>query len=450
MQKITLDYSNAMVDRREIKLLEGQILDAHEKIHKKTGAGFEFLGWTDLPEKYDREEVERIKKAAQKIRKQSDVFVVIGIGGSYLGARAVIEALSHPFYNFLGKDRREGPQIFYAGNNISGTYLKGLIDAISGKDISVNIISKSGTTTEPAIAFRIFRDYLEGKYGKEEARERIYVTTDSSKGALKKLSDDNGYENFVIPDNIGGRFSVLTPVGLLPIAVAGFDIDKLLCGAANARKYCNKPSLTENPSYLYAAIRNILYRRGKEVEILVSYEPFLHYFSEWWKQLFGESEGKDGKGLFPASVDFSTDLHSLGQYIQDGKRNLFETVLNVYKLPYDMKVPEDDKNLDGLNFLKGKTLNFVNKKALTGTVIAHVDGKVPNIIVNIPEINENYMGELIYFFEMACAVSGYVLGVNPFNQPGVESYKKNMFALLGKPGFEELKSKIESKLSKQR
>lgn len=446
MSEINLDYSQALVDKSEIEFLEGQVLDAHKKIHTKTGAGSDFLGWVDLPQTYDSKEVERIKSAAEKIKGNSDIFIVIGIGGSYIGARAVIEAIGHPFYNFLDKDERKTPQIFYAGNNLSGTYLKGLLDIVKGKDVSVNVISKSGTTTEPAIAFRIFRDYLEEKYGKEEARERIFVTTDSSEGALKKLAESEGYESFVIPDDIGGRFSVLTPVGLLAIAVAGLDIEKLLSGAAHAKKYCDMPSLFENPSYLYAAIRNILYRRGKTIEILASYEPSLHFFAEWWKQLFGESEGKDGKGLFPVSVDFSTDLHSLGQYIQDGKRNLFETVLNINELDHDIKVPEDEKNLDGLNFLKGKTLNFVNQKAFEGTVIAHTEGRVPNIVVNVPEMNEGSMGELIYFFEKACAISGYILGVNPFNQPGVESYKQNMFALIGKPGFETLREKIENKL----
>lgn len=446
LDKITLDWSHALVDQKEVEYLEGQVQDAHDKIHNKIGAGSDFLGWVTLPKTYDSDEVSRIKRAAQKIKENSDVLVVIGIGGSYLGARAVIDALSHPFYNFLDKEKRNNPQIFYAGNNISGTYLKGLLEAVDGKDISINVISKSGTTTEPAIAFRVFRDYLEEKYGKSKAKERIFVTTDSSKGALKKAADHEGYESFVIPDDIGGRFSVLTPVGLLPIAVAGIDIEELLKGAAKAKDYCDRLSLMENPSYIYAAVRNVLYQRGKTTEILVNYEPSLHYFSEWWKQLFGESEGKDGKGLFPASVDFSTDLHSLGQYIQDGRRNLFETVLNVKKADTDIKVPRDEKNLDGLNFLEGKTLNFVNEKAFEGTVLAHVDGNVPNIIVNIPKLNENYIGQLIYFFEKACAISGYLLGVNPFNQPGVESYKQNMFALIGKPGYEKLKSKIENKL----
>lgn len=446
MDKITLDWSYSLVDLREIEYLESQVLDAHKKIHNKTGAGSDFLGWVMLPKTYDLEELNRIKKAAQKIKESSDVLIVIGIGGSYLGARAVIDALSHPFYNFLDKKQRKTPQIFYAGNNISGAYLKGLLEAVEGKDISINVISKSGTTTEPAIAFRVFRNYLEKKYGKLESKKRIFITTDSSKGALKQTADHEGYETFTIPDDIGGRFSVLTPVGLLPIAVAGIDIEKLLQGAAKAKNYCDRFSLMENPAYIYAAIRNILYRRGKTTEILVNYEPSLHYFSEWWKQLFGESEGKDGKGLFPASVDFSTDLHSLGQYIQDGRRNLFETVLNVKKIDNDIKIPKDEKDLDGLDFLKGENLSFVNQKAFEGTVIAHVDGNVPNIIVNIPRLDEDFMGQLIYFFEKACAISGYLLGVNPFNQPGVESYKKNMFALIGKPGYEKLKNELESRL----
>lgn len=447
MYKISVDYSLANVESREIEYLKDYVLKAHDILHEKTGAGADFLGWIDLPETYDHDEFEKIKKAAAKIRKNSDVFITIGIGGSYLGARAVIEALAHPFHNVLERDKRKAPQIFYAGNNISGTYLAGLLEAIEGKDISINVISKSGTTTEPAIAFRVFRNYLEEKYGKKEAKERIFITTDASKGALKELAQEEGYESFIIPDDVGGRFSVLTAVGLLPIAVAGIDIDKLMAGAATAKEYCDKKFLEENPAYLYATLRNILYRKGKDVEVLVNYEPSLQYFSEWWKQLFGESEGKDHKGLYPSSVGFSTDLHSLGQYIQDGRRILFETVLNVEKPRWDLEIKEEAKNLDGLNFLKGKTMDFVNKKAFEGTLIAHADGQVPNIVVNVPEINEYYMGQLIYFFEKACGISGYLLGVNPFDQPGVESYKKNMFALLGKPGFEKLKTDIEKRIS---
>lgn len=447
MYKISVDYSLANVESREIEYLKDYVLKAHDILHEKTGAGADFLGWIDLPETYDHDEFEKIKKAAAKIRKNSDVFITIGIGGSYLGARAVIEALAHPFHNVLERDKRKAPQIFYAGNNISGTYLAGLLEAIEGKDISINVISKSGTTTEPAIAFRVFRNYLEEKYGKEEAKERIFITTDASKGALKELAQEEGYESFIIPDDVGGRFSVLTAVGLLPIAVAGIDIDKLMAGAATAKEYCDKKFLEENPAYLYATLRNILYRKGKDVEVLVNYEPSLQYFSEWWKQLFGESEGKDHKGLYPSSVGFSTDLHSLGQYIQDGRRILFETVLNVEKPRWDLEIKEEAKNLDGLNFLKDKTMDFVNKKAFEGTLIAHADGQVPNIVVNVPEINEYYMGQLIYFFEKACGISGYLLGVNPFDQPGVESYKKNMFALLGKPGFEKLKTDIEKRIS---
>lgn len=442
MNNITLDYSNALIKETELDYIRGQVSAAHKMLHDKTGPGNDFLGWVDYPVNYDKEEFTRIKEAAGRIKKNSDVFIVIGIGGSYLGARAAIEALSHSFYNMLPKEKRNTPEIYFVGNNISGTYLKHLLDVIEGKDISINVISKSGTTTEPAIAFRILKDYMEKKYGKEGAKKRIYATTDKEKGALRKLADDEGYETFIIPDDVGGRFSIFTPVGLLPIAVAGLDIEKMMEGAKAGREEYSIDELDKNPCYQYAAIRNILHRKGKLIEVLVNYEPSLHYVSEWWKQLYGESEGKDGKGIFPASVDFSTDLHSLGQYVQDGRRHLFETVINVVKPREDVEIGEDDRNLDGLNYLAGKTMDFVNKKAFEGTLIAHTDGNVPNIVLNIPEMNEYYFGKLIYFFEKACGISGYLLGVNPFDQPGVEAYKKNMFALLGKPGFEELREEL--------
>lgn len=443
MTNIYFDYSNSLLKEDEIVYMKDQVLLAHTLIHEGKGSGNEFLGWVEYPKNYDKDEFKRIKQAALKIKKNSDAFIVIGIGGSYLGSRAVVEALTHSFYNILPKSKRGTPEIYYAGNNISGTYLKDLLDILDGKDISINVISKSGTTTEPAIAFRIFKEYLEKKYGKTGAKERIYVTTDKSKGALRKLAEKEGYESFIINDNIGGRFSVLTPVGLLPIAVAGIDIDEIIKGARDGQDEYSINDLGSNYCYQYAAIRNILYKKGKDIEILVNYEPSLKYFSEWWKQLYGESEGKDGKGIFPSSVNFSTDLHSLGQYIQDGKRNLFETVIKVENPKKDIVIKEDLENLDGLNYLKGKTMDFVNKNACYGTIIAHKDGNVPNLIVSIPEINEYYIGKLIYFFEKACAVSGYMLGVNPFDQPGVEAYKKNMFALLGKPGYYELRKNIK-------
>jgi glucose-6-phosphate isomerase len=442
VNNITLDYSNALIKETELDYIRGQVSAAHKMLHDKTGPGNDFLGWVNYPVSYDKEEFARIKEAAERVKKNSDVFIVIGIGGSYLGARAAIEALSHSFYNMLSKEKRNTPEIYFVGNNISGTYLKHLLDIIEGKDISINVISKSGTTTEPAIAFRILKDYMEKKYGKEGAKKRIYATTDKEKGALRKLADDEGYETFVIPDDVGGRFSIFTPVGLLPIAVAGLDIEKMMEGAKAGMEEYSIDDLDKNPCYQYAAIRNILYRKGKLIEVLVNYEPSLHYVSEWWKQLYGESEGKDGKGIFPASVDFSTDLHSLGQYVQDGRRHLFETVINVVKPREDVEIGDDDRNLDGLNYLAGKTMDFVNKKAFEGTLIAHTDGNVPNIVLNIPEMNEYYFGKLIYFFEKACGISGYLLGVNPFDQPGVEAYKKNMFALLGKPGFEELREEL--------
>jgi len=438
LKPIVFDYKNALafVNQHELQQLREEVALIHKRIHEKSGAGSDFLGWVELPSAYDQEEYARIKTAAARIRENSDVFIVIGIGGSYLGARAAIEMLTHSFSNLLPQARRQGPQIFYVGHNISGTYLQELLQVIEDKDISINVISKSGTTTEPALAFRVLRTYMEKRYG-DAAAERIYVTTDKQRGALKQLADRKGYETFVIPDDVGGRYSVLTAVGLLPIAVAGIDTDAMLAGAYEAQQWYNVPELEQNCAYQYAALRNILYRKGKTLEILVNYEPKMHYFAEWWKQLFGESEGKDYKGIFPAAVDFSTDLHSLGQYIQQGLRNLFETVLVVEQPQLDMAIPEDPDNVDGLNFLTGKTFDFVNKQAYQGTVLAHTDGQVPNLIVQVPEMSPAYFGALVYFFEKACGMSGYLLGVNPFDQPGVEAYKQNMFALLGKPGYEE-------------
>ena len=420
---------------------------ANEVLTKKTGAGNDFLGWVSLPQEYDREEFERIKKAAEKIKNDSEILIVIGIGGSYLGAKAAIEFLSHSFYNNLPKEKRKTPEIYFAGTNMSSTYLKHLIELVGNRDFSVNVISKSGTTTEPAIAFRVFKKMLEDKYGKEEAGKRIYATTDKVKGALKTLSDTEGYETFTVPDNVGGRFSVLTAVGLLPIAAAGINIDELMAGARDAMNDYSGNSFEENQTLQYAAIRNILHRKGKDMEILVNYELRLHYFSEWWKQLFGESEGKDGKGLYPSSVDFSADLHSLGQYIQEGKRTMFETVVSIGKPECEYIIESDRDNLDGLNFIAGKSLDYVNKKATEGVILAHIDGGVPNLTVDIPEVTPYHLGYAFYFFEKACGVSGYLLGVNPFDQPGVEAYKKNMFALLGKPGYEEEGKKLEEKLN---
>mgnify|MGYP001502961116 CR=1 FL=1 len=450
MNGLTFDYSKALpfLSQHEIDYLAEPIRLAHRQLHEKNGAGSDFLGWVDLPESYDKEEFARIEQAARKIQSDSDALVVIGIGGSYLGARAAIEMLTHSFYNLQSKEQRKTPQIFFAGNNISSTYLKHLLETLEGKDFSVNVISKSGTTTEPAIAFRIFRKVLEQKYGKEEARKRIYATTDKAKGALKTLADAEGYESFVIPDDVGGRYSVLTAVGLLPIAVAGIDIRQIMRGAADAMKAYANPNVGENASYQYAAVRNILYRKGKTTEILVNYEPALHYMSEWWKQLFGESEGKDHKGIYPASVDFSTDLHSLGQFIQEGSRNLFETVIQVEKPKEEIMIESEPEDLDGLNFLAGKTVDFVNKKAFEGTLLAHADGGVPNLVVTIPELSPYWFGYMVYFFEKACGVSGYLMGVNPFDQPGVEAYKKNMFALLGKPGYEQQKAALEARLNR--
>ena len=419
---------------------------AKEVLVSKSGAGNDFLGWIDLPVDYDKEEFARIQKAAAKIQSDSEVLVVIGIGGSYLGARAAIEFLRHNFYNMVSKEVRKTPEIYYAGNSISSTYLKHLIDVIGDRDFSVNIISKSGTTTEPAIAFRVFKEMLEKKYGKEEAAKRIYATTDKARGALKNLATEEGYESFVVPDDIGGRFSVLTAVGLLPIAVSGADIEKLMEGAAAGREMALNLPFEENDAMQYAAIRNILHRKGKAVEVLANYEPSLHYVSEWWKQLYGESEGKDNKGIFPAAVDLTTYLHSMGQFIQDGSRIMFETVMNVEESTEEIIINEEPVDLDGLNYLAGKNVDFVNKSAMNGTILAHTDGNVPNLLINIPAQNEFYLGELFYFFEFACGVSGYISGVNPFNQPGVESYKKNMFALLGKPGYEDRKAELEAAL----
>ncbi|MCM3226303.1 glucose-6-phosphate isomerase [Terribacillus saccharophilus] len=448
MTHIGFDYKKALpyIGERELDYLAPLVQAAHEQLHNKTGAGNDFLGWLDLPTDYDKEEFARIKQAAEKIKSDSDVLLVVGIGGSYLGARAAIEALTHSFFNVLSKEDRKAPQVFFVGNSISAPYLNQLLDAIKGKDVSVNVISKSGTTTEPAIAFRIFKKYLEEKYGVDEARKRIYATTDKERGALKTLASKEGYESFVIPDDVGGRFSVLTAVGLLPIAAAGVDIDSIMSGAQKAQEELSVSDLKENPAYQYAAIRNVLYNKGKNIELLVNYEPSLQYFSEWWKQLFGESEGKDLKGLFPASANFSTDLHSLGQYVQEGRRDLFETVVLVKQPVSDVTIEAEEEDLDGLNYLAGQTVDQVNYKAFQGTLLAHTDGNVPNLVVEVPALDSFSFGYLVYFFEKACAISGYLLGVNPFDQPGVEAYKKNMFALLGKPGYEEEKAKLEKRL----
>ena len=435
MSSVKLNLKNTGITQKSIMEYKQQVENIHKELHKRANDEKDFVGWLELPTNYDKEEFKRIKKSAKKIKKESDILVVIGIGGSYLGARAVIEALTSTFNNMLTEKQRKYPQILYVGNNLSPNYINELIEYIGDKDFSVNVISKSGTTTEPAIAFRIFREILENKYGIEEARSRIYVTTDKERGALKTLADNEGYEKFVIPDNVGGRYSVLTAVGLLPIATAGIDIDKLMQGAQNAQERYDDPNLKYNECYKYAVTRNILYKLYKNTEILVNYEPKMHYFTEWWKQLYGESEGKDQKGIFPAGVDFTTDLHSMGQYIQEGRRNLFETVISIENPKSDITINSDEDNLDGLNYLSGKTLDYVNKKAMEGTVKAHVSGDVPNIMINIENLDEENIGELIYFFEKACAMSGMILGVNPFNQPGVEEYKKNMFKLLKKPGI---------------
>ncbi|MFR4351863.1 MAG: glucose-6-phosphate isomerase [Roseburia sp.] len=448
MGKVSFDYSKAagFISEEEVSYMTRLVADAKEQLASKTGAGNDFLGWIDLPVDYDKEEFARIKKAAERIQADSEVLIVIGIGGSYLGARAAIEFLRHGFYNNLPKEVRKTPEIYYAGNSISSTYLKGLVDVIGDRDFSVNIISKSGTTTEPAIAFRVFKEMLEKKYGKDGAAKRIYATTDKARGALKNLATEEGYETFVVPDDVGGRFSVLTAVGLLPIAVSGADLDKLMEGAAEGRKLALEKEFAENDALQYAAVRNILLRKGKSIEVLANYEPSLHYVAEWWKQLYGESEGKDQKGLFPASVDLTTDLHSMGQFIQDGARVMFETVLSIEKSRESVVIGEEPTDLDGLNYLAGKDMDFVNKSAMNGTILAHTDGNVPNLIITIPEQNEFYLGELFYLFEFAVGVSGYLLGVNPFDQPGVESYKKNMFALLGKPGYEDARAALLQRL----
>lgn len=439
MDNIKVNFDNVDVTEKNIMKYAEEVEKIHDELHKKANDPKEFLGWMELPTNYDKKEFEKIKKSAKKIQDNSDVLVVIGIGGSYLGARAVIEALTHTFYAYLPKEQRKTPQILYVGNNLNPNYINDIIDLIGNRDFSINVISKSGTTTEPAIAFRIFREILENKYGLKEAQKRIFVTTDKKKGALKQLADTEKYTTFVIPDNIGGRYSVLTAVGLLPIAVAGIDITKLMNGARFAQeKYVDK-SLKYNDCYKYAVIRNLLYKNSKNIEILVSYEPKLHYMIEWWKQLFAESEGKDGKGIFPTGAEFTTDLHSIGQYIQEGRRNLFETVINIEKSKNDIEIKEDADNLDGLNYIAGKKLDYVNKKAMEGTISAHVDGGVPNIVINMSELNEETLGHLIYFFELAVAMSGNLIGVNPFNQPGVEKYKTNMFKLLKKPGYEDKK-----------
>lgn len=446
MLKVDLSKLQGFINPDELEKLEPMVKAAYKLVKDKSGAGNDFLGWVDLPEDYDKEEFARIKIAAEKIKGDSDVLVVIGIGGSYLGAKAAVEMLNHGFHNLLPKEKRNAPQIFFLGQNLSGAYLNQVLEMIEGKDISVNVISKSGTTTEPAVAFRIMKDYMEKKYGKEEAAKRIYATTDRARGALKTLASTEGYETFVVPDDVGGRFTVLTAVGLLPIAAAGIDIDAMMAGAKAARNDYASDNLKDNECLQYAAARCALYYRGKVTEILVNYEPALIFFSEWWKQLYGESQGKDGKGIFPASVSFSTDLHSMGQYIQEGLRNIFETVIKVAEPTSDFVIEANDDDLDGLNFLAGKTLSYVNTNAFKGTLLAHVDGGVPNVVLNLDRIDAENFGYMVYFFELACAVSGYMTGVNPFDQPGVEAYKKNMFALLGKPGYEELKEALEKRL----
>jgi len=448
MTHIHFDYSKALsfFGEHELTYLRDAVKVAHHSLNEKTGAGSDFLGWIELPTNYDKEEFSRIQKSAEKIKSDSDILIVIGIGGSYLGAKAAIDMLSHSFYNTLSKEKRSTPQIIFAGNNISSSYMRDIMDLLEGKDFSVNVISKSGTTTEPAIAFRIFRKLLEEKYGVKEARKRIYATTDKARGALKTLATEEGYETFVIPDDVGGRYSVLTAVGLLPIAVCGADIEKMMEGAQQAQNDFSHSELEENAAYQYAVVRNVLYNKGKTIEMLINYEPGLQYFSEWWKQLFGESEGKDQKGIYPSSANFSTDLHSLGQYVQEGRRDLFETIIKVEKPRHELTIEAFENDLDGLNYLEGKTIDFVNNKAFEGTMLAHTDGGVPNLIVTIPSMDEYTFGYLVYFFEKACAMSGYLLGVNPFDQPGVEAYKVNMFALLGKPGYEEKKAELEKRL----
>lgn len=451
MTHLSFDYSNVVdqyVSKDELDNIQAQVTLADKDLREGTGAGNDFLGWIDLPKNYDKEEYDRIKKTAEKIQDNSEVLIVIGIGGSYLGARAAIDFLSHSFVDQLDGDARKAPKIYYAGNNISSTYLADLVEVVKDKDFSVNVISKSGTTTEPAIAFRIFKEILTEKYGEDQLKDRIFVTTDAEKGALKTLADAEEYETFVIPDDIGGRFTVLTPVGLLPIAVAGGDIDELMRGAQDARKAYASSDLSENEAYQYAAIRNMLYRKGKTIEMLVNYEPRLRFFNEWWRQLFGESEGKDQRGVYPTSGNFSTDLHSVGQYVQDGRRDLMETVVNIKNPARSIDIPKQDDDLDGLGYLEGKDVDFVNDNAFQGTLLAHVDGGVPTFVLNAPDTSAYTLGHLFYFFEIAVGISGYLNAVNPFDQPGVEAYKENMFALLGKPGFEELSKELQDRLNK--
>lgn len=445
MSHIQFDYKKALTffGEHELEQSRDLVKNIHHVIHEKTGAGSDFLGWVDLPVDYDKEEFNRILAASKRIKEQSEVLLVIGIGGSYLGARAAVEMLNSTFANY---EKGENPQIIFVGHHLSSSYVHDLIEYIDGKDFSINVISKSGTTTEPAVAFRIFKKILEEKYGKEEAKNRIFATTDKEKGALKDLATGEGYETFVVPDDVGGRYSVLTAVGLLPIAASGIDIQDMMKGAAAAREDLSSSELDDNIAYQYAAIRNILYAKGYSTEMLINYEPALHYFSEWWKQLFGESEGKDFKGIYPSSANFTSDLHSLGQYVQEGRRFLFETVVKVESPKHDIAIEEDKDDLDGLNFLAGETVDFVNTKAFQGTLLAHTDGGVPNLVVKVPKLDAYTFGYVVYFFELACAMSGYMLGVNPFNQPGVEAYKQNMFALLGKPGFEDLKKELEDRL----
>lgn len=448
MSHVSFSYEQALpfFNESELTKLGEFVQAAHTMIHEKTGAGNDFLGWVELPENYDKEEYLRIKQCAEKIRQDSDVLLVIGVGGSYIGARAAVEMLNHSFSHLQTKEERNAPQIIFAGHHLSSDYISDLLEVLQDKDVSINVISKSGTTTEPAIAFRIFRKFLEEKYGVEEAKKRIFATTDKEKGALKNAADEIGYETFVIPDDVGGRYSVLTAVGLLPIAVSGISIDDIMQGARDAMTALSEPALDKNPAYQYAAVRNILYNKGKVTELLINYEPKLASFAEWWKQLFGESEGKDQKGIYPASANFTTDLHSLGQYIQEGRRNIFETVLNVQKSQKEVIVEKEENDADNLNYLAGKSIHEINDKAYQGTLLAHTDGGVPNLVVQVPELSAYTFGYLVYFFEKACAMSGYLLGVNPFDQPGVEAYKKNMFALLGKPGFEQEKEALEKRL----
>lgn len=443
MTHIQLDYSKTLefFEKHELEQQQEIVKSIHRTIHEGTGAGHDFLGWLDLPENYDKEEFSRIVEAAKRIKANSDVLVVIGIGGSYLGARAAIEMLTSSFRN-----NTEYPEIVFVGNHLSSTYTQELLDYLADKDFSVNVISKSGTTTEPAVAFRLFKQLVEQRYGKKEAQTRIFATTDKAKGALKQLADNEGYETFVVPDDVGGRYSVLTAVGLLPIAAAGINVEAMMIGANKARKELSSDNLDDNIAYQYATIRNVLYNKGYTTEMLINYEPSMQYFNEWWKQLFGESEGKDFKGIYPSSANYTTDLHSLGQYVQEGRRFLFETVVKVNHPKQDITIEEDSEDLDGLNYLAGKTMDEVNTKAFEGTLLAHTDGGVPNIVVNVPRLDEETFGYLVYFFELACAMSGYQLGVNPFNQPGVEAYIQNMFALLGKPGYEDKKADLEARL----